>query len=360
MTRYILHADFDAFFASVEQLDDAALRGKAVLVGRSPETRGVVAAASYEAREYGCRSAMPMSRAMALCPDAVRVDPRMERYREISAEVMEIFGGLTDAVEAISLDEAYLEVTESVSGTADFEAMAVGLRAQVKRETGLTISVGGGGSKSVAKIACGMDKPDGLRLVPSGAEREFLAPLPVGQLWGVGDKTERRLRAIGVSTIGELAVQPDGRIQAMFKRVKGRNLLSLARGSDERVVRVGRRKKSISAETTFVTDVSDPLVLEDALDSLAQKVAGKMRALDLSGCVVRIKLRESDFSTLGRQVTLERAVSDAAAIALGAKGLLRQWRREGASYRLVGVSVTGFGVKGDAVVQPVVVQPALF
>jgi len=360
VSRYILHADFDAFFASVEQLDDASLVGKAVLVGRSPEMRGVVAAASYEAREYGCRSAMPMSRALALCPAAVRVDPRMDRYREISAEVMGIFGGLTELVEAVSLDEAYLDVTESVSGMSDFEAMAVGLRAQVKRETGLAISDGGGGSKSVAKVASDMNKPDGLKLVPIGTERAFLAPLPVGDLWGVGEKTESRLRAIGVETIGDLAAQPDGRVQAMFKRVKARNLLSLARGIDEREIRVGRVKKSISAETTFMSDVSDVVVIEDAIESLAQKVSSKMRDLGLSGCVVRIKLRESDFSTLGRQVTLERSVSDAGAIAGEAKALLRQWRRDGASYRLVGVSVTGFGGVQTEVGDDAVVQPALF
>ena len=195
--RQILHADFDAFYASVEQLDNPGLRGKPVAVGGSSEGRGVVAAASYEARRYGVRSAMPMRTALQRCPDLIRVDARFGRYAEVSRRVMDIFRDITPLVEPLSMDEAYLDVTDSVTRERRPEDIARALKERVKWELGLTISVGAGASKSVAKIASDLDKPDGLTVVPPGTEAEFLAPLPVGTLPGVGPKTQERLKPKG-------------------------------------------------------------------------------------------------------------------------------------------------------------------
>ena len=194
--RNILHADLDAFYASVEQLDNPELRGKPVVVGGSPATRGVVAAASYEARAFGVRSAMPMRTAMQRCPQAIRVSPRFARYHEVSSQVMDMFRDITDVIEPLSLDEAFLDVTASVGPDVTPEAIATGIRRRVSSEVGLTISVGVATSKSVAKIASDMDKPDGLTVVHPGTERDFLAPLPVRTLWGIGPKASERLLAV--------------------------------------------------------------------------------------------------------------------------------------------------------------------
>ena len=203
--RHILHADFDAFYASVEQLDNPTLHGKPVVVGGSAEGRGVVASASYEAREFGVRSAMPMRTAQRMCPQAIRVGARFDRYREISQGVMSIFRDLTPLVEPLSLDEAYLDVTAVVDNGRQPPEIAADLKRRVKYELGLTISVGVATSKSIAKIASDMDKPDGLTVVALGEERAFLAPLPISKLWGVGPKTAERLIAEGVETIADIA-----------------------------------------------------------------------------------------------------------------------------------------------------------
>ena len=197
--RHILHADFDAFYASVEQLDNPELRGKPLAVGGSPESRGVVAAASYEAREYGVRSAMPMRTAFNICPGLLRVGARFGRYREVSRKVMDIFHDVTPLVEPLSLDEAYLDITDEVTPDLTDEDLARSLKQRVKRELGLTISVGAGASKSVAKIASDLEKPDGLTVVPPGTERAFLAPLPVGKLPGVGPEDPGATRFRGSS-----------------------------------------------------------------------------------------------------------------------------------------------------------------
>ena len=255
--RQILHADFDAFYASVEQLDNPGLRGKPVAVGGSSEGRGVVAAASYEARRYGVRSAMPMRTALQRCPDLIRVDARFGRYAEVSRRVMDIFRDITPLVEPLSMDEAYLDVTDSVTPERSPEVIARALKERVKWELGLTISVGAGASKSVAKIASDLDKPDGLTVVPPGTEAEFLAPLPVGTLPGVGPKTQERLKVEGVITIGDLAALGDD----WLLRTLGRNggyMKRLALGQDDRPVQTERDTKSVSSETTLARDTGDP------------------------------------------------------------------------------------------------------
>ena len=336
-----MHADFDAFYAAVEQLDNPELRGKPVVVGGSPEGRGVVASASYEARRFGVRSALPMRTAMRLCPQAARVGARFERYREISRRVMGIFRDITPLVEPLSLDEAYLDVSERVAAGATPREIAVGLKRRVKDELGLTISVGAGTSKSVAKIASDMEKPDGLTVVAPGSERSFLAPLPARDLWGVGPKTAERLKAEGVETIGEIAGLSEEWLAGRFGE-RGRDMLRLALGRDESEVRARRETKSVSAETTFERDSGDAEMLAEIVSRLSQRVAGQLRRKGLYGRTVKVKLRLSDFTTFTRQRTLESAVVDAADLAGAANEILRGELHSGRRFRLVGVGVSGF------------------
>ena len=216
--RHILHADFDAFYASVEQLDNPELRGKPVVVGGSAEGRGVVASASYEAREHGVRSAMPMRTAQRLCPQAIRVGARFDRYREISQQVMSIFRDLTPLVEPLSLDEAYLDVSAVVDEGTQPAEIAAELKRRVRDELGLVISIGVATSKSIAKIASDMDKPDGLTVVSPGDERAFLEPLPIRDLWGVGPRTAERLIAEGIEKIGDIARKDEEWLRERFGR----------------------------------------------------------------------------------------------------------------------------------------------
>ncbi len=339
--RHILHADFDAFYASVEQLDKPELRGKPVVVGGSAEGRGVVASASYEAREFGVRSAMPMRTAQRLCPEAIRVGARFNRYREISQGVMSIFRDLTPLVEPLSLDEAYLDVTEVVDQGHRPAAIASSLKRRVKEELGLTISVGAATSKSVAKIASEMDKPDGLTVVAPGDERVFLAPLPIRDLWGVGPKTAERLTAEGIETIADIA-QCDGEwLRDRFGR-HGVQMQRLALGLDDSPVVVQRETKSVSAETTFAQDISDPEALQEVVNRLSQRVSQQLRRKQLQGRTVKLKLRLSDFTTFTRQRTLPRAVQSADDLSQSAGELLRAELYGRRRFRLVGVGVSGF------------------
>ena len=308
MPRHILHADLDAFYASVEQLDNPELRGKPVLVGGPPESRGVVATASYEARLFGVHSAMPMRTAVQRCPQGIIVRPRFGRYREISGQIMQIFQDVTGLVEPLSLDEAYLDVTEAVDHGKPPLAVALDLKQRVHQDTGLTISVGVGTNKTVAKIASDMQKPDGLVVVPLGGEAGFLAPLPVGKLWGIGPKTVDRLHRAGVETIGQLAAQP----LDWFTRTFGQRAASVrakALGQDEEPVHIQRETKSVTAENTFVTDLSQPERLYEELVRLAENVARHLDSQGLRGKTVTLKARLADFTTFTRQVTLATPTS---------------------------------------------------
>ena len=339
--RNILHADFDAFYASVEQLDNPELRGRPLAVGGSPESRGVVAAASYEARAYGVRSAMPMRTAFQRCPELVRVSARFGRYREVSRKVMDIFSDVTPLVEPLSLDEAYLDITDRVTHEATPEVIARQLKQRVKRDLSLTISVGVGASKSVAKIASDLEKPDGLTMVPPGTERSFLAPLPVGKLPGVGPKTEERLTAEGVVTVGDLAERTDDWLTARFGR-NGEYMKRLATGQDDRPVETSRDTKSVSSETTLVTDTGDPDALQELVNRLSQDVSRSLERRDLWGRTVKVKLRLSDFTTFTRQITLPEVVQASDEIAEAAGVLVRNETGPGRTFRLVGVGVAGF------------------
>ena len=339
--RHIIHADLDAFYTSVEQLDDPKLRGKPVIVGGSPESRGVVASASYEVRCFGVRSAMPMATALRLCPVAVRRPANFPRYREVSRRVMTIFREFTDLVEPVSLDEAYLDVTESVTLDQGAGGIARRLKERVRDEVGLTISVGVATRKSVAKIASEIDKPDGFRVVPPGSEREFLSPLSVGQLWGIGPKRVELLRTEGIHTIGELAAQPEEWFIQMFGST-GPRMRSLALGDDDREVEVDRGTKSISSETTLSRDTGDGEVLRDLIGRLSQDVALSLKKKSLRGRTVKVKLRLSDFTTFTRQRTVAEPVESPEDIARTAMALLEVEMEPGRFFRLVGVGVSGF------------------
>ena len=339
--RHILHADFDAFYASVEQRDKPRLRGKPVVVGGSPEGRGVVASASYEARRFGIRSAMPMWTALQRCPQAIRVQPRFDRYGEVSHQVMAIFNEITPLVEPLSLDEAFLDVTALVSPGRPPGRIARELKQRVKSELGLTISVGVATGKSVAKIASDLDKPDGLTVVPPGSEREFLAPLPVEKLWGVGPKTAARLAEDGIHTIEELAAQSEEWFGARFGR-NGPHMRRLALGQDDRPVVVHRDRKSVSAETTMAHDTDDPEVLFELINRLSQRVAQHLASKELRGRTVKVKLRLADFTTFTRQETLAEPVQSPDDVATAAGALLRAELQPGRLFRLVGVGVAGF------------------
>lgn len=340
MPRCIVHADLDAFYASVEQRDKPELRGRPVVVGGSPDHRGVVAAASYEARRFGIRSAMAMRSALRLCPDAVRLPARFSAYAEVSAKVLESYRTLTPLVEPLALDEAYLELTGRVPDGADLHALGLQIKRQVRTAVDLTVSVGIATSKSVAKIASDLEKPDGLVIVAAGEEREFLAPLPAGRLSGVGPRGEERLKRLGVQTIGDLARMDARLLSSIFGRW-GALLHDLATGIDLRPVQPARETKSVARETTFAEDAEAGSLLQETLQRLAGDVAERLQRRGLRGRTITLKLRLSDFSTRTRQRTLAYPVDDAATIGSAATGLLRQELMPGRRFRLLGISVSG-------------------
>ncbi len=339
--RHIMHADLDAFYAAVEQMDNPELRGKPVLVGGSPTGRGVVATASYEARAFGVHSAMPMATAVRLCPTGIVVPPRFERYRDMSRRVMDIFLDLTDLVEPLSLDEAYLDVTARVEEGTPPLGVAIDLKRRVLGETGLNISIGVGVSKSVAKIASDLEKPDGLVVVAPGEEREFLAPLAVGKLFGIGPKTAEKLQQEGVSTIGDLAALPSEWFTRKFgKRAAG--IQAKAIGQDDEPVKTERNPKSVSAETTFAVDLSDREELRQALSKLSASVARRLAGKEVRGRTVTVKLRLSNFKTLTRRTTLSNPTADAGEIMETGWRLMSEELAPGRSFRLLGIGVSGF------------------
>ncbi len=342
MPRLILHVDMDAFFTSVEQLDTPSYKGRPVVVGADPRGgygRGVVSAASYEARTYGIHSAMPISQAYRRCPDAVFLPPRFERYNEISEKIMLLLGGFTPLVEPISIDEAFLDCT----GTENLFGAPADLGARIKqeifRETGLTASVGIATNKSVAKIASDLRKPDGLTLCEAGREREFLAPLPIGRLWGAGKKTVRELESMGYRTIGDISSLPLKRMERLLGRW-GEHLWLLANGIDERPVCGEYERKSYSEETTFERDTGDSALVERVLFEIADGLSYKLRSDGASGRTITLKLRLEGFETHTRSKTLPEPVNDMATIRETAVRHFREFKREGKLVRLVGIRVS--------------------
>lgn len=335
--RVIVHLDLDAFFAAVEVLENPDLAGKPVLVGGRPEERGVVAAASYPARAFGIRSAMPMARALKLCPEAVVLPPRHHLYRDYSRRVMAILHQTSPLVEQMSIDEAYLDLTDQVVIWEEGIEIAQRLQERVREEIGLSASLGVATNKLVAKVASDQDKPGGLTVVRPGEEAAFLAPLPVRVLWGVGPVTAGKLAEMGVRTVGELAQLPGEELRVRFGR-HGVEMARRARGIDERPVVTEHEVKSVSQERTFARDVADADALKRQLWQLSQGVSRRLKKAGLATETVAIKLRYADFTTLTRQMTLMTPTDDEQAIYRAALVLLsRAWQR-GRPVRLLGVA----------------------
>jgi DNA polymerase-4 len=319
-SRAIIHLDMDAFYASVEQRDDPALRGRPVIVGGHPR-RGVVLAASYEVRPFGVRSAMPMARAVKLAPDAVVVPPRHAAYATASDRVFDILQAVTPLVEPLSLDEAFLDVTASARLFGSAGQIAARLRARIATELGLPASAGIASVKFIAKIASDVAKPNGQREVPPQGGPAFLAPLPVGRLWGVGPKTEQQLRAMGLATIGDLARQDPAYLERKLGG-GGRELWTLSQGIDPRPVVPDREAKSVGAEETFDEDLSDIEALRAHVHGQALRVAHRLRRAELRARTVQLKMKLTDFTLITRRATLEVATDDGQTLYRAAADLL--------------------------------------
>jgi DNA polymerase IV len=339
--RTILHVDLDAFFAAVEQRDRPELRGRPVVVGGgSPDQRGVVSTASYEARKFGIHSAMPLRTAGALCPEAVFLPVDGRKYQAVSREVMAILRRYTPQVEPISIDEAFLDVTASRALFGDGPEIGRLIRAAIEAEVELTASVGVASSKLVAKIASDLRKPDALVVVPRGEEAAFLAPLPIQRLWGVGERTAAGLAELGVATMGDLAALPPDLLTRRFGK-HGATLALRARGIDDDPVSDGAPAKSISHEHTFDIDTNDPALIERTLLAMADGVAGRLRSAGLRAATVQVKIRDSSFRTITRQRTLAEPTDLAEPIWRTATELARPEIR-GLKIRLLGVGTSGF------------------
>jgi DNA polymerase-4 len=330
----------DAFYASVELRRRPDLRGKPVIVGGGG-TRGVVLSATYEARRHGVHSAMPMTRARRMCPQAVIIEPDFAAYSDASAGVMEVFRSVTPLVEPLSLDEAFLDVSGARRLLGRPAAIGEWLRARVADEQGITCSVGVAPSKFVAKLASTRAKPDGLLVVPADGIIAFLHPLPVGALWGVGGKTEEVLLRLGLRTVGDLAHTPEATLKRALGAAAGAHLAALAWGRDERKVVPQEPDKSVGAEETFSNDVDDPEVIHRELLRLSQRTAARLRAASLLGRTISIKVRFADFSTITRSKTLREATDVGQQVYDTARGLYDALGLERARIRLVGVRVEG-------------------
>ena len=338
--RRIIHVDMDAFYASVEQRDDPRLRGRPVAVGGSPASRGVVAAASYEARKFGVRSAMPMARAARLCPELAIVRPDFAKYKAASEKVMEILHSATPLVEPLSLDEAYLDVTENSWGEPLAMNVAMRIKREIRESLDLTASAGVAPNKFLAKIASGWEKPDGLTVIAPERVESFLQKLPVEALWGVGPVTAKKLRAIGVVRLVDIrAVEKDlleGTVGSLADW-----LLKLAHGIDERPVQPSRERKSLSSETTFAHDLTDAAQIGRELDALAAEVAAALARKGLLARTVTIKVRYDDFTTVTRSHTAQGATSSARSLSVRARALLERTDAGRRPVRLLGVGAHG-------------------
>jgi DNA polymerase-4 len=354
MPRTILHIDLDAFFCAVEENQTPSLRGKAFAVGGRPEERGVVASCSYAARRMGVRSAMPMGRALRLSPGLIIVPSRHGLYRQVSRQVMDILHGQTPLVEQISIDEAFLEISDIRD---DPERFGRGLQARIRDDLQLPCSIGVASNKLMAKLATEVGKalalqkireqgltepPNAVTIVPFGEEARFLDPLPADMLWGVGPKTSARLTELGIRTIGDIARWPEHKLIRLFGE-NGRDLARHARGIDDRPIVTEREAKSISQEVTFSKDVRDDRSLEETLREQSREVARQLRKNSLAGRTIKLKIRWPDFTTLTRQTTLNDPTDSEDQIARSALELMKAVRKPNQSVRLIGVGVSGLG-----------------
>lgn len=340
--RKIIHVDMDAFYASIEQHDNPAYRGKPIIVGGTPDSRGVVAAASYEARAFKVRSAMSCAKAARLCPQAIFVPPRFTRYREVSQKMMAILREATDQIEPLALDEAYLDVTENKLQESSATRVAVYLKSRIKGQLGITASAGVAPNKFLAKLASEMQKPNGLVVIPPSKIEETVRELDIEKLWGIGPATASKLRARGWNTTADLRrLSPE-----ILSSVLGKSssfIFRLAHGEDTRLVHNDRELKSRGAETTFEKDTQNLEELEENLLRLTERVTRSLSKLELFGRTITLKLRYSDFTTLSRSKTLESGTQDTTLVYEIARGMMRHTTEAGKRpVRLIGVSVSGF------------------
>ena len=348
--RDILHLDMDAFYASVEVLDNPELRGQPVIVGGT-SNRGVVSAASYEAREFGVHSALPIVTARRRCPHGVFLPVRMWRYVEMSEIIFSIFRRFTPLVEPLSLDEAFLDVTGSRRLFGTPVEIAAEIKRLVKSQTGLTVSAGSAPTKFVAKIASDLQKPDGLTVVEPGKVCEFLHPLPIGRLWGVGRATQKALALLGVETIGDLARIPEEVLTRRFGE-HGRHLSLLSRGIDDRDVHPDHEIKSLGAEDTYPEDVTRVDAAKKELLWLATRVSRRLRRKGFTARTITLKVKYSDFKQVTRAVTLGRATDEAREIYQAACGLLPETAVGKRPVRLLGISLSKLGLWAEDSAQP--------
>ena len=340
--KIIVHVDMDAFFASVEQLLHPEWRGKPVIVGADPQGgkgRGVVSAASYEARRFGVHSAMPVSRAFRLCPQGIFVSPHGKLYQEYSRKIFAILQNFSPLIEPLSIDEAFLDMTGNLHLFGSVEEIGREIKRRIKAETGLTASVGIAPVKSVAKIASDFDKPDGLTVVPPQNVEAFLDALPVTRLWGVGEKTFKQLKKLGITTVHQLRQFPLEVLEQKFGKM-GEHIYRMARGEDSRGVVMEEEVKSVSNERTFPTDQTDFEVIKNTVFQLAEKVGGRLRRSGLRGRTVQLKIRFQDFRTFTRSLTLSQPTYLTEEIFQAARQMLEEFDPLPAPVRLLGVGVS--------------------
>jgi DNA polymerase-4 len=337
--RRVLHCDMDCFYAAVHMRDDPSLRGRPVVIGGRPEERGVVAAASYEVRRYGVHSAMPSSRARRLCPDAVFLPPDFRRYQRESEKIFAIYRDFTPLVQAVSIDEAYLDVSRHLGEAGSATALAREIRRRVKEERGLTVSVGVGPNKLIAKIASDFQKPDGLTVVRPEKVQAFLDPLAVRRLHGVGPATEKALGELGVQTVADLRVLDVDDLVARFGK-HGRILHEFAHGIDDRPVETHTERKSLGTENTYTVDLRRIEEMEAEIERMSREVADGLFRRGLAACTVTLKVRYADFTTLTRSRTFSLPVHDAGTIAGCARDLLRKTEAVARPVRLLGVTAS--------------------
>jgi DNA polymerase-4 len=339
--RKIIHIDMDAFYASVEQKDNPELKGKPVIVGGDPNSRGVVCACSYEARKFGVHSAMASARAYKLCPDAVFLRPRFDAYSAVSAQIREIFREYTDLIEPLSLDEAYLDVTENKKGIPSATQIAQEIKKKINERTGLTASAGVSFNKFLAKIASDFNKPDGLTVVTPEKADEFIDKLPIRKFFGIGKATEKRMHEIGIKTGADLKrISRDELIRNFGKA--GSYFYNIAHGEDERPVNAHRIRKSIGKETTLSEDINDKKQMISILKQIALNLENLVKERNIKGKTVTLKVKYHDFQSVTRSVTIEEPTVEAAIIMKHIKALLDKTEVDRKKVRLLGITISNF------------------
>lgn len=339
----------DAFYASVEQRDFPEYRNKPVIVGGSPQGRGVVAAASYEARKYGVHSAMPASRAVRLCPKAIFVRPRFDVYKEVSGQIRAIFFDYTDLVEPLSLDEAYLDVTENHIRLPSATLIAKQIKQRIKEQTRLTASAGVAGNKFLAKIASDMDKPDGLYVITPEESASFIEQLAIGKFFGVGKATQKKMESLGIKTGADLKTWSEIDLVKQFGKT-GHHYFKIARGIDNRKVKPNRTRKSIGKERTFSEDISDIEWIKEFLLQLSEKIALSMQHMDAAGKTITLKVRYKNFETVTRSHTLSTFTNQTEDIGGVAVSLLKETEAEYREVRLLGISVSSLNLSEGGII----------